>query len=262
MGSIKNTFLGGAEERAGEQEAAGARQASEIAGERFGEAQDLLSPFAQRGIDIGRSEIEQLKNASQLQLKLQKETFPLFKGGVSALQQQQALSGALGREAQAQAFQQFQESPGQAFLREQGLRGVSGQAAATGGLGSGARLRELTRVSQGFAQQDFANQFNRLGQVGQLGLQTGQQSLSNLFGVTQGLGNVTSRGLQAASDIGQLGQQSAGLQGSALQSAAESRAAGTLGKSQAQRQTIQQVAGGIGGFQTGGLTGALSGAFG
>lgn len=133
---------------------------------------------------------------------------PFIEPGLKAQQLQAALSGALGTEAQAAAFQSFQESPGTQFLREQGLRLVNTGAAATGGLGGGERLRELTRFSQGLALQDFQNQFNRLGAV-------------------------TGTGLSAAQAIGGVGTAAAVGQAQSLQAAGAASAAGTLGSSQA-----------------------------
>ncbi len=89
----------------------------------------------------------------------------------SSLQKRQALSGALGEDAQREAFSQFEESPGVAFLREQGLR-LAGSKAGIGGVG-GDRLRELTKFGQGLALQDFENQFRRLGET-----QRGEELLS------------------------------------------------------------------------------------
>jgi len=113
---------------------------------------------------------------------------PFIDPGQKAQQQQAALSGALGPEAQAQAFAAFQESPGQSFLREQAERATTRNAAAIGGLGGGNVRRELQRQAIGLAQQDFQNQFNRLGAV-------------------------TGQGLQAAGQVGQLRGQQAGLTG-------------------------------------------------
>lgn len=98
---------------------------------------------------------------------------PFTQPGQQAAQQQAALSGALGPEAQATAFQQFQDSPGQAFLRDRGERAVLRNAAAIGGLGGGNVRRELVEFGQGLAAQDFQNQFDRLGQVAGRGLQSG-----------------------------------------------------------------------------------------
>ena len=118
--------------------------------------------------------------------------------GMQAQQRQAALSGALGADAQAQAFQGFQDSPGQAFLRERGEQAVLRNAAATGGLGGGRVLQELQRQGIGLAAQDFQNQFDRLG------LLSGQ-------------------GLSAAGQVGQLRGQEAGLSSGLIGDLARSR---------------------------------------
>jgi len=154
---------------------------------------------------------------------------PFISGAAPAFEQQQALSGALGPEAQAAAFGAFQEDPGTQFLREQGLRLVGAGAAKTGGLGGGERLRELTRFSQGLALQDLSSRFNRLGAVTGVGLQA-----------AQALGGVS--GQATAGQVAQIGQ--AGAAG----------ALGTLGSQQATAQGIEQLVGQIPGlisaFQT------------
>lgn len=102
---------------------------------------------------------------------------PFAGTGGQAFQQQGALSGALGGPAQQQAFAQFNESPGQAFLRQQGEQALLRNQAAIGGLGGGNVRQELMRQGIGMAQQDFGNQFNRLGSLSQIGAgAAGQQA--------------------------------------------------------------------------------------
>jgi len=84
---------------------------------------------------------------------------PYAQAGTTALQQQLALSGALGQDAFNQAYQ---ESPQMAFLREQGMRANLAGSAATGGLGGGNVQRELQRFGQGLASQGLQNQINNL----------------------------------------------------------------------------------------------------
>ena len=95
---------------------------------------------------------------------------PFVNSGRSSVNLQAALSGALGPEAQAQAFENFNSSPGQEFLQQRGEQAVLRNASATGGLGGSRVLQELQRQGIGFAQQDFANHFDRLGQVSNMGL--------------------------------------------------------------------------------------------
>lgn len=158
MGFIKDTFFGGEEKKAGRRALTEARTAQAGIAEAGEEAIGGLQPF---------------------------ET------GGSAFQLQQAQSGALGPEAQAQAFSDFQESPGQQFLREEGLRFIESGAGAGGGLGGGERLRELVKFGTGLASQDFGAQFGRLGEVAQRGL-----------GVARNVADIT-RG--TAADVAQTG---------------------------------------------------------
>lgn len=180
-----------------------------VSGSRAAEdAAQVQQQAAQAGIDLSREQFAQVREGLD----------PFIEGGQPAFERQQALSGALGPEAQAAAFQQFQESPGTQFLREQGLRLIDTGAAATGGLGGGERLRELTRFSQGLALQDLGGTFNRLGAVSGAGLTA-----------AQALGGVS----------GQTSAQQTGL----LTQAGQAQASGILGSQQALAQGLEQTAG-------------------
>ncbi len=144
---------------------------------------------------------------------------PFTGGGGQAFQQQLALSGALGGPAQETAFQQFRDSPGQQFLREQGEQSLLRNAAAVGGLGGGRVRQELQRQGIGFAEQAFQNAFDRLGSLSQTGLAaTGQQA--GVFGdqasrvaSLRGQGAGITGNLQGtlAGALASLGGQGAGL---------------------------------------------------
>jgi hypothetical protein len=196
MSKIKDTFFGGAEKKAGRAGRAAAREAAaasqaQIAAEegRFADVKAQLDPF-------------------------------VAPGGL-ALQRQAALSGAAGQEAQREAFASFEESPGVQFLREQGLRLIESGSGATGRLGGGDRLRELTKFSQGLALQDRNEQFNQLGAV-------------------------TGTGLTAASNIGAIGSDvgrsaTQGLSGNLLE-VGRARAAGEIGSAAGFRSGIESTA--------------------
>jgi hypothetical protein len=139
---------------------------------------------------------------------------PYQQAGTNALQQQLALSGALGQDAFNAAYQ---ESPQMAFLREQGMRANLAGAAATGGLGGGNVQKELTRFGQGLASQGLQNQIGNLQQIATQGYNAGRD-LSNIstglggqqLSTQLGLGNQLtqlglSTGLPAASTITALG---------------------------------------------------------
>jgi len=94
--------------------------------------------------------------------------------GMAAQGMQANLTGANGVDAQRAAYQNFQSSPGQQWLIDQAERGLTRNAAAIGGLGGGNVRQELQRQAMGLAQQDFQNQFNNLGAVGDRGMQAAQ----------------------------------------------------------------------------------------
>ena len=139
---------------------------------------------------------------------------PFQEAGTNALQQQLALSGALGQEAFNTAYQ---ESPQIAFLREQGMRANLAGAGATGGLGGGNVQKELQRFGQGLASQGLQQQIGNLGQIATQGYNAGRD-LSNIstglggqqLATQQNLGNQLNQlgvntGMAAASNLSSLG---------------------------------------------------------
>lgn len=141
---------------------------------------DIYSGYSAKKTSENAAEIEALARAEANQLiKDQWEDTkgalkPYSEGGHRPFEMQQELVGAKGVDAQEQAFQNYRESPGVAWAREQGLKGVNQQASATGNLGGGNRLKRLTEYSQGMALQDFNNYFNRLGSATGVGLAASQ----------------------------------------------------------------------------------------
>jgi len=131
--------------------------------------------------------------------------------GQQAFQSQAALSGALGPQAQQQAFAQFVASPEQQFIEQQGTQGLLRQAAALGGLGGGNIQKDILSFGQGLARQGISDRFNRLGQVSGQGLQAagqqaglrGQQAGLNAQLLGQfGLSAIQSKQQQAANQLG------------------------------------------------------------
>ena len=110
---------------------------------------------------------------------------PWAEGGQAAFQKQQAMSGALGPEAQQAAYDEFNASPGQDYLKEQMRREVENYASSTGQTQGGNVLAELQRRALGLAQQDFGNQFNRLGSVAATGGQAASQLATGQLGSGQ-----------------------------------------------------------------------------
>ena len=117
---------------------------------------------------------------------------PYAIAGQDALRTQRALAGLDGQAAFDAAYQ---ESPQMKFLREQGERAALRNAAATGGLGGGNVLKELTRYNTGLASQDLQNQIANINQLSGRGFNA----------ATQMAGLNLNTGLPAANAINTLG---------------------------------------------------------
>jgi len=171
-------------------------------GQAAGQAAGVQARAAGSGIEELRRQFGSFTDLQQ----------PGIEAGGLARQQQLALLGLLGPEAQQAAQAAIQEGPGQKFIRERQQRALLRSGAATGQLGGGRIQTALQQQAAGFAQQDLQNQFGRLGvlsgagqqaigQVGQFGQATAQ-GIAGLFG-QQG----------AATASGILGKQQARAQG-------------------------------------------------
>jgi hypothetical protein len=214
-------------------------------------AGDIARGDIQAGALQGREDINQAAAGATGALN------PFLDVGQQALQQEAALSGALGNEAQAAAFQNFNESPGQKFLREQGekaaLRGASSQGRSL----SGSVLAELQNRGTGLAQQDFGNQLARLSSLAGRGQQAGGSIANILQGQGVNLANLSSQEAQQLAQIAQsqggnianvLGSQGANI-GNIQQGLGQQLAGsqGTLASNLANLQTQQGA--GVAGLQ-------------
>lgn len=189
---------------------AGSALASRSAGRASDRAAATQQAGADRAIDVQNQQFQQT-------LEL---LGPSIEGGDLARQQQLGLLGLLGPEAQEAAQNQFQQSPGQQFIRDRQQRALTRNQAAIGGLGGGNIRTALQQQATGFAQQDLGNQFNRLGAL-------------------------SGAGQSAATNIGQFGQATAGNVGSLINRGAQAGAAGILGKQQARGQFLGDLTSGI-----------------
>lgn len=121
-------------------------------------------------INKGRGDVTSGVNKAASYLAPYRET------GESALQREAALSGALGAQAQADAYASFQESPGQKYLREQSERALTRNSAALGDVGGGNVMRELQAQAQGLALQDLDRQTSNLRSLATRGQDASNQS--------------------------------------------------------------------------------------
>jgi len=185
MSFIIDTFFGGAEKKAGEAETRGRTEGIEELRRQFNLTREDFADIRERGGLAGEREAEFL--------------------------------GLRGPEAEQAALTGFTESPGQAFLRERGIRAANRAASVSGELGGGNILEELQRRGIGFAQQFLGERLDRLAGVARGGLQA----------TTAGAGFGGDISANIANLLGQRG---------------EARATGILGRASGIRRGLGQVA--------------------
>ena len=113
----------------------------------------------------------------------------------------------------------YQADPGYQFRLQEGLKALDRQAAARGGLLSGAALKGTQRYAQDVASQEYSNAFNRY--------------MANRASKLGALGGLVSTGAGAAQGLagaaGQFGQYG----GQTLADIGNAQAAGTMGQANA-----------------------------
>lgn len=154
--------------------------------------QDITSALGQGRGDLAGGTQSALSSIARGLSGYQDQMSPWAQSGMSAHDRQAALAGAMGPQAQAQAFAEYQSSPGQQWAVDRGLKAIEQSAAAKGGgFGGGNVMKSLADYAIGRAQQNYQQDFENLG----------------------GLAN---KGFQASSGLGQAamgaGQASAGIQ--------------------------------------------------
>ena len=187
LGSIAGGFIsaGGAQDAARTQ-ADAANRAAALQKEQFDQQMALQEPYRQAGL-TGQNRLMEL----------------LGLGG-------NAGAAGYGQYARDFGMQDFQQDPGYQFRLGEGLKAMSRQAGARGGLISGQTMKGMENYRQGLASQEYGNAFNRY--------QTNRQNQ------LQPLGNLMSSGQAAASNqagaAGQYGVNAGNLMGQAGQATA------------------------------------------
>ena len=180
------------------------RSGSEMVGQAGSRSiNDFLGGTQQGRQDINRSSQAALQPLSRF-----------AQSGQDANALQANLLGANGPAAQAAAMQQFQDSPGQDFLREEQERAVLRNSAATGGTQGGAVLEELQRRAFGRAGTAFNDRISQLGGLGSQGLTASQGQAGIMSDAGRALSGLAERGSSniANTRLGVAGQQ-ADIQG-------------------------------------------------
>lgn len=162
------------------------------AAEEAGAAQQAAM---QQSIDFQREMMEQQRGLLN----------PYVEAGEGALQAQQALTGALGPEAQAAAYQQIQNSPGFQSALQQGETSILQNASATGGLRGGNVQGALAQYSPQLLSQAIDQRYSQLGGLTNLGQASAAGVGAGAMGMGQSMGNqMAQMGQAQASNI--LGQ--------------------------------------------------------
>jgi hypothetical protein len=148
---------------------------------------------------------------------------PYAQAGQSALGQQQALLGLGGPEAQAQAYQNYQQSPASQFQQAQGEKAILRNSAAIGGLGGGNVRKALLEHGQGVASQGINQHMQNLGAMASGGFGAMQSGMDRRS--TNLLNQINARNLQGQNTAqGILGAQQQGavqISGDAAREAAK-----------------------------------------
>jgi hypothetical protein len=140
------------------------------------EAAGAQSGAAQAGIDEQRRQFDEVRRLLQPYVQAGQGAIsgfqPFQQAGATAFQQQQALSGLLGPEAQRAAVAQLEQSPEMAALTRQGEEAILQRASATGGLRGGNVQAALAQFRPQMLQQALEQQYSRLGGLTSLGQQS------------------------------------------------------------------------------------------
>ena len=160
------------------------------------------------------AELQQQQFERQVELQA-----PFREAGVRALPELEAAS-----RYKTFGMDQFTADPGYGFRLAEGQKALDRQAAARGGLISGAALRGAQRYGQEMGSQEYTNAFNRY----QTERQARLNPLQSLAGMAQtSVGQLGQAGQAMASGVGEAGMQ-----------AANARASGYIGGANALSQGL------------------------
>ncbi len=206
---------------------AGAAQAGIDEQRRQNEAvQQLLAPYVQAGGGaLGAYAPYQAAGAGALPTLQQ-----FAAGGVPAFEQQQALAGLRGPEAERAAIERI--SGGEQFkaLEQQGRQSLLSSASATGGLRGGNLQGALAQFSPALLSNLIEKQYGRLGGLAATGGNVAQGLASSGLSATGELARI---GQASAAGVGTAGSQTGANIAALLGNQGAAQAGGIMGQSQA-----------------------------
>ena len=125
---------------------------------------------------------------------------PFIEGSGAALDQQRAISGVAGPEAQQKFFDDFQRSPFSEFQQREGLKVIGQQTARGGTLRSGSRLKKISQFINDLTSRDIQTQFNQAGDIARTGLTAAGAAAGVETAARTGQANLAVQGGQSESD--------------------------------------------------------------
>ena len=220
---------------------------SSMQADAAGDAAAIQSGAAEAGIAEQRRQFEAmrelLKPYTEAGVPALAGLQPYAQAGAPALEQQQALLGLRGPEAQRAAIAGIEGGAGYQAQVQAGEEALLQRASATGGLRGGNIQGALAQFRPQMLQQEIERQYGRLGGMADIGRVT-QQNLAQI-GQSSAAGT-GSAGLQTGTNVANLlSQQGAALAGGEL---GEAKAYGQLFNLPAQFLGMQMGGGKAGGF--------------
>ena len=277
VGTVAGGLISGnASKKAAKTQAASADKASALTQQQYEQTRADLSPYNQAGTNSLAQLMQQI-NGGSLSKNYKGDNFS-FDGSSSPYQSEAFKYNGSSDPYQSKAFN-FEASPDYAYRKQQGMDGIQGSAAASGGLLSGATLKALNANNSNLAAGEYDSAYNRYLQGEQLGQGQHQQAYNNYLANEQlGQGqhqqafsnwqsqdnnqysrfsadqnnqysrlmDLINMGQSSAAKVGNAGAAAAQQIGNNMMSGADSRAAGIIGSNNAYTNMIGQI-GSIGG---------------
>ena len=190
---------------------------SAYASKKSSSAAKTQAASADRASEIQQENFEQTR----------KDLMPYKQAGDTSLSQlmgQMGTNGYFNQSYEGDKFN-FQADPSYKFRQQQGFDGIQSQAAAQGGLLSGATLKALNEYNSNLASQEYGNAFNRWQSTDNNNYERFNADQTNRY---NRLSNLVGIGQNAAAQVGNAGAQTAQAVANNTMSGANSIAAGQV----------------------------------
>ena len=208
VGAASGAMSASASKKAAKTQAASADRASDIQQANFEQTRDDLAPYKQ----AGDTSLKQLMG-------------------------QMGSNGYFNQSYKGDKFN-FQADPSYKFRQQQGFDGIQSQAAAQGGLLSGATLKALNDYNSNLASQEYGNAFNRWQSTDNNNYARFSADQTNRY---NRLSNLVGVGGNAAAQVGNAGAQTSQAIANNTMSGANSIAAGQVGSANAWSNTANNL---------------------